>query len=66
MVDGYLAADDDLTPTLVLDFDLAVVESEGMTERDQFVGTLRRHDARHNGSVEYRTFLGAVSTLAQR
>src|SRR6201999_660004 len=41
VMDRHLAADDDLAAALVLDFHLAVVESQGMTEGNELVRTLR-------------------------
>lgn len=37
------------------DVDLAILEKQGMTERDQLAGFFCRQDARYDGGLEHRT-----------
>ena len=50
---------------LDFDFELALLECERMTERDQLGSALCGHDARQYRGVEYRALLRAMAAAAQ-
>src|SRR5579871_3249299 len=65
MVHRYLAPHPDLARTRLLDLETTIVEAQRVTERDELVRALRRHDPGDDRGVEHRALLRTMTARAQ-